>query len=255
MAIINPILCIPSPGYTAPPLRTTTLNATRDGVQTSAYKEAVLWDTVYNRKPLIFFPLRNGISNSKTVVASAIDGLRAIILYDFEVQPYAQIRAPNINADIVLNIDLNDGSGGGGVPGDPAIVEARVRVNKQLAERELVAIEKTSTGAWRMAGNQLLQEGNLEMQVTGGHVYAVGFDDYGIAFQPSLPVTEGQRIRPTAMQGWLYVVTQAGQLPAVEPDWWPEQGENPPQTAGTARLQAVRYHRPLAHGPINYELI
>lgn len=253
MATISPLLYLPRPNYVPPVLRTITLNATRDGQQTSAYKEAVAWDSVYQRNVMLHFPMRDGVSNSQTVVASAIDGLKAIMLYDFEAQPYAVVRTPNITADIVLNIDLNDGSGGGAT-GQPAAAAAMVRVDKLPALRELVAIEKTTTGEWRMAGNQHLQLGDLEMQVTGGQVFAVGLDDYGIPYQADLLVTEGQRIRPSDMQGWLYLITQGGQLPTQEPEWWPAQGENPPRQLGTARAQAVRYYRPQALGPIKYEL-
>ena len=254
MAIVNIPLTL-SLGFSPPPLRTITLNATRDGVQTGAYKEAVLWDSIRTRTPLLFFPIRNGISNTQTVVASAIDGKRAIMLYDFDAQPYATVRTPNITADIVLNMDLNDGSGGGGASGVPAGADAVVRVDKLPASREIVAIEKTTTGEWRMAGNQMLQLGDLEMQVTGGQVFAVGLDDYGIKYQAGLSVTEGQRIRPSNMQGWLYMITENGKLPAIEPEWWPAQGENAPRPLGTARAQAVRYYRPQAFGPIKYELL
>lgn len=240
--------------YDSASLRTITINASRDGLQTSQYKEAVIWDSIHTRTSSLFFPIRNGISNTQTVVASAIDGKRAIMLYDFDAQPYAAVRTPNITADIVLNIDLNDGTGGGGAVTDPAGVAAQVRVDKLPALRELVAIEKTTTGEWRMAGNQNLQLGELEMQVTGGEVFAVGLDDYGIKYQAGLSVTEGQRIRPSNMQGWLYLITENGQLPAIEPEWWPAQGENAPRQLGTARAQAVRYYRPQAFGPIKYEL-
>lgn len=242
-----------NPSYSPSVLRSITVNATRENQQTSDYKEAVLWDSIYRKNPLIFFPIRNGISNTQTVVASAIDGKRAIMLYDFDAQPYAAVRTPNITADIVLNIDLNDGSGGG-ASGVPAGADAVVRVDKLPASREIVAIEKTTTGEWRMAGNQILQLGDLEMQVTGGQVFAVGLDDYGIQYQAGLAVTEGQRIRPSNMQGWLYLITENGQLPAIEPEWWPAQGENAPRPLGTARAQAVRYYRPQALGPINYTL-
>ncbi len=252
---IIPLLGIASPSFTPEPLRTITVNATREGQQTSAYKEAVLWPSLYDRLALVTFALKDGTTSTRTFAASAADGKRAIMLYDYDDQPYGTLRTPNITADIVLNMDLNDGSGGGGVTGDPASASALVRVDKLPAERELVAIEKTSTGTWRMAGNQVLQAGELSMQVTGGQVFAVGLDDYGMSFQAGLTVTEGLRIRPTNMQGWLYVVTQAGDLPLDEPVWWPEQGENPPQLVGTARLQAVRYYQPIAHGPIHYELI
>lgn len=251
MFLVNPAFVNKS--YLEPAMRTITVNATRDGKLTSAPKTGVMWVSVYDRSALLYFPLRNGISNTQTVAAVAIDGLKALMLYDFEAQPYAAVRTPNITADIVLNIDLNDGSGGGAA-GEPASVAAMVRVDKLPAVRELVAIEKTTTGEWRMAGNQNLQLGELEMQVTGGQVFAVGLDDYGIKYQAGLSVTEGQRIRPSNMQGWLYLITENGQLPAIEPEWWPAQGENAPRQLGTARAQAVRYYRPQALGPINYTL-
>lgn len=246
---------IQNPNFTTPALRTLTVNATVDGKQTGEYKEVVIWDSVYKRNPLLYLPLRDGKTRTETVVASALDGRKAIMLYDFKSQPYAAVRAANITADLVLNIDLNDGTSGGVEMGDPASASALVRVDKLPAERELVAIEKTSTGLWRVAGNQVLQAGELSMQVTGGQVFAVGLDDFGSAFQEGLTVVEGMRIRPSSMQGWLYIVTQDGTLPAAEPVWWAEEGENPPRLVGTARLQAVRYYQPIAHGPIHYELI
>lgn len=253
--MVIPVLKIPSPGFVVQLMRNIIINVTRDGQQTTKYKEAHIWDSIHTRNIILQFPVRNGISGIERVVASAIDGKRAIMLYDFESQPYATVRTPNITADIVLNIDLNDGTGGGGAVTDLASVAAQVRVDKLPALRELVAIEKTTTGEWRMAGNQMLQLGDLEMQVTGGQVFAVGLDDYGIKYQAGLSVTEGQRIRPSNMQGWLYLITESGQLPALEPEWWPAQGENAPRPLGTARAQAVRYYRPQAFGPIKYELL
>ena len=251
---IIPLLGIASPGYTPEPLRTITVNATREGQQTSAYKEAVLWPSLYDRVAPVTFALKDGTTSTRTFAASAVDGKRAIMLYDFDDQPYGTVRTPNITADIVLNMDLNDGSGGGGASGVPAGADAVVRVDKLPASREIVAIEKTTTGEWRMAGNRVLSTGELEMEVTGGAVYTVGLDDYGIQYQAGLAVTEGQRIRPSVMLGWLYLITENGQLPAIEPEWWPAQGENAPRPLGTARAQAVRYYRPQALGPINYTL-
>lgn len=254
---IIPLLGVVSPGYTAPHLRNITISATRGGQQTSDYKEAVLWDSLQGRAALVVLPLKNGLTASRTFVASAVDGKKALILYDFDVQPYGVVRTPNITQDLVLNIDLNDGTGGdGGIPTDPASINAVVRVDKLPAVREIVMIEKSSTGEWRMAGNQILQEsGELEMQITGGQVFAIGLDDYGRPFQSGLIIEVGQAIRPGNFQGWLYRCTEPGTLPENEPDWWLEQGENPPRLVGTARLQAIRYYQPIAHGPIHYELI
>lgn len=254
---IIPLLGIASPGYTPEPLRTITVNATREGQQTSAYKEALLWLSLYDRVVLVTFALKDGATSTRTFAASAVDGKRAIMLYDYDDQPYGTLRTPNITADIVLNMDLNDGSGGGGSePTEPATALARVRVELQPAGREIVAIERKTDGIWRYAGFTRIDDtGQLDMQVTGGDVYVVAADDYGFPFQPNLAIEVGATVRPSRYAGWLYRCTEAGQLPADEPDWWPELGDNPPRQVGTARLQAVRYYQPIAHGPIKYELV
>lgn len=96
----------------------------------------------------------------------------------------------------------------------------------------------------------------LELEVTAsGTIYAVSVDRYGTSFVPTAPVEVGDLIRPTRFAGWLYRVTEPGQLPAVEPDWWAIEGDNPSRPVGTARAVAVRYFRPLAHGPVTVEMI
>ena len=254
---IIPLLGIASPGYTPEPLRTITINATRDGQQTSEYKEAVLWASLYDRTELNIFVFRDGITSTRSFAASAVDGKRAIMIYDFDAQPYGTVRSLNINQDLELNIDLNDGTGGGSTePTEPATAAAVVRVNKKPAARELFAVERRADGTYRFAGSTLIsQSGDLEMQVTGGEVYAIAVDDFGIPYQAGLDLEVGQTVRPTHFQGWLYVCTEPGKLPSTEPEWWPEIGDNPARPVGTARLQATRYYQPIAHGPIHYELI
>lgn len=105
---IIPLLGVASPGYTPEPLRTITVNATREGQQTSTYKEAVLWPSLYDRVALVTFALKDGTTSTRTFAASAVDGKKAVILYDFDDQPYGTVRTPNITADIVLNMDLID---------------------------------------------------------------------------------------------------------------------------------------------------
>ena len=144
---------------------------------------------------------------------------------------------------------------GGSVGGDDGALSAVVRVDGQPQARDVVALERTSEGEWRVAGFTRTAEGEgaLDVKVLGGQVYGVAVDDYGIAFLPGLAVSIGQRIRPTQFRGWMYDVTEAGALPISEPSWWPMEGDNAPRVAGTARLQAARYYRPLAHGPVPVE--
>jgi len=154
-----------------------------------------------------------------------------------------------------LTFDIT--SGEGGVVGEPATLAAQVRVDQQPAGREVVVIERPLDGQWRVAGYGLTVDGEaeLELRVAGGLCYAVAVDDWGVLYSPTLAVTVGQTIRPTLFTGWLYRVTEAGTLPATEPEWWPADGENAARLIGTARAIAVRYYAPIGHGPVPIEVI
>ncbi|RMH85229.1 hypothetical protein EA796_06890 [Pseudomonas sp. AOB-7] len=151
--------------------------------------------------------------------------------------------------------NITTGEGGGDV-GSPATMDAVVKVEGDLAEREVVVIERPLNGQWRLAGYGPTPAGNgvIDVRVTDGSLYAVAVDDWGAVFTPNLAVLAGQVIRPTQYSGWLYRVVEAGTLPGIEPEWWAAEGENPSRPLGTARAVAVRYFRPLAHGPIPVEV-
>lgn len=248
---------VAAPGYPVIVKRHLTVLATRGGVGTGAYKELIVQDYPAPSAAKVIVPLRDGLSATHAFAASAIDGRRMFVLQDFDAQPYAVIRLLNVDDDLSLQIDLNDGTGGGSAePTEPARIPAIVRHDGSPAIREVVAVERRTDGSWRFAGSTLVEEsGDLSLQVTGGEVYAFGVDDYGIRFQANGAVEIGQAIRPTVFEGWLYQVTEAGTLPATEPQWWPIQGDNAAREVGTARLQAIRYYQPIGHGPVNYELI
>lgn len=158
------------------------------------------------------------------------------------------------NSTFTFNITSGEG---GGNPGTPAVVQARVRVDGALASREVVLVEKPSDGQWRMAGYGPTPggEGTIDVRVTDGSLYALGLDDWGTVFTADLSVTAGQTIRPSQYSGWLYRITEPGTLPATEPQWWAAEGDNAPRLLGTARAIAVRYYQPLAHGPVPVEII
>lgn len=237
--------------------RKVTVNLTVDGVQTEDQKALYILRNAEDKFPLVTLPVPDGKRGEVQVLASAIDGERMVVAYNFTDPRKIAIRNVIINQDLELNIDLNDGTGGGSTePTEPATAAAVVRVNKQPAARELFAVERRADGTYRFAGSTLIsQSGDLEMQVTGGEVYAIAVDDFGIPYQAGLDIEAGQTVRPTNFQGWLYVCTEPGKLPSTEPEWWPEIGDNPARPVGTARLQATRYYQPIAHGPIHYELI
>lgn len=232
-------------------LRRLTVQLTREGEQTANEKIATLLQPVF-LAPQAAFIARNGHSDSQLFLASALNGPYLLLVTD-EVEPKrAAARYPTITGDLTLSVDLNDGTGGAG--GAPATIAARVQVDGLPAAREVLAVERQPDGAWRIAGNLRTADGALDLRVTGGAVYAVALDDYGEVYQPSLAVAVGVIVRPTLFAGWLYRITEAGSLPAVEPTWWDETHAGP-QPLGTARAEVVRYYRPLAHGPIPVEIL
>ena len=231
-------------------LRTLVVNMTREGQQTGSVKVARLLHP-YSLALQAVFVAHDGYASSQTFVASAVDGSEYLLVAIDEVLPKrANARYLVVSEDAALAVDLNDGSGS--AAGSPATVGALVRVDGLPAVREVVAVERQADGQWRIAGNASLDEGTLELSVTGGAVYAMAVDDYGTLYQSGLAVTVGQTIRPTTFAGWLYRITEAGSLPASEPAWW-DGNLTGPQDLGTARAEVVRYHRPLAHGPITVE--
>ncbi|WP_339079617.1 hypothetical protein [Pseudomonas sp. TMP9] len=172
--------------------------------------------------------------------------------------PPPRVRAAYLTLTESGTYTFNITSGeGGGTPGTPAVVQARVRVDGLLASREVVLVEKPSDGQWRMAGYGPTPdgEGTIDVRVTDGSLYALGVDDWGTAFTADLAVTAGQTIRPSQYSGWLYRITEPGTLPATEPQWWAAEGDNVPRLLGTARAIAVRYYQPLAHGPVPVEIL
>lgn len=181
-------------------------------------------------------------------------------VYEYSEPRMGVIRWPTVSESVSrLMFNVTEGDGGNKIPTVPARTELAVSVDRQRAVREAVVIEKLDDGQWRIAGYGNSQRDGfapLNLQVTtSGTLYALGIDDYGTRFVPGMPVIVGQRVRPNQFAGWLYEVTEPGVLPATEPQWWALEGDNPSRPLGTARAIAVRYYRPLAHGPVPVEML
>jgi hypothetical protein len=152
---------------------------------------------------------------------------------------------------------INILTGSGSEATDPGQVSALARVSGAPASREIVVVERKLDGDWRVAGNGATDAAGeivLDVDVVGGALYALGLDDFGAPFTPGLSVPAGRRIRPSSFAGVLYEITEAGVLPAAEPEWWPITTEGS-RELGTARAVAVRYFQPVGHGPITVEMI
>ncbi|MER0040610.1 hypothetical protein [Pseudomonas sp. MGal98] len=180
--------------------------------------------------------------------------------YEYSEPRLGMTRWPTLSETanhLLFNLTENDG--GNQVPTVDARLKAAATVDLVWASRETVIVERMDDGQWRVAGYGRTPDdglGDIVLKVTtSGTVYAIALDDFGVTFVSGLPVAVGDRVRPATFTGWVYEVTEAGELPAAEPEWWPAVGENPSRPLGTARAIAVRYFRPLAHGPVPVERI
>lgn len=231
-----------------------TVSMTREGEVTAPKKTALL----LSPQLVLLAVFETPHQMAQHFLATSVAGPCLLLATDLTPPRRAAASYPEIVGDIVLELDLNDGTGGGGA-GQPAELQAQVRLSQQPAERPLVALGRSTEGVWQVVGAGQSDAGGvavLDLRVApSASVYAVAVDDWGVAYQPGLPVVVGQRIRPSQFAGWLYQVTEAGTLPASEPVWWPAEGDNAPRQLGTARAVAVRYYQPLAHGPVPVEVL
>ena len=94
----------------APALRSVTVRMTRDGEQTAALKVARLLDRDFVTQAVFITPYQA----TQLFLASAIDTNWWVVAVD--ETPAARVAAQfvQIDSDITIALDLNDGSGGGG---------------------------------------------------------------------------------------------------------------------------------------------
>ncbi|NNT92293.1 hypothetical protein [Stutzerimonas nitrititolerans] len=248
------------PGYTVPPKIVVQFRMLRDGEVTPGSKVVRVyrdWDVV-QKLDLSFEAELGEFSRALTLDLATLLDQGSWLVAGLDLAPPKRTRAAylSFSESGVYTFNITSGEGGG-QQGDPGQVSGLVRVERLPANREIVLVERPADGEWRLAGYGPTPggSGDIDVRVVGGDVYAIGVDDYGVAFVPDLVVQVGQRIRPTQYAGWVYEITDAGQLPAVEPAWWAAQGENPSQPLGSARAVARRYFQPIAHGPVPVEVI
>lgn len=179
----------------------------------------------------------------------------AWVVYAEDATPPAKVHAQYLAIPGAGTYTLNILTGTGSEVTEPATVDALFRLDGMPAERDVLVVERKLDGEWRVAGSGTsAADGTVtvDLDVVDGSLYALGLDDFGLPFSPGLAVEVGRRIRPSVFTGVLYQITEAGVLPATEPEWWPITIEGS-RELGTARAEAVRYYRPLAHGPVTAE--
>jgi hypothetical protein len=245
-------------GY--PTLQALSLQVFREGESTEDPKFVTLFkgDDPLGINIVAFF-LLGAEPETQWISANILRGQFLVQASDIGSPRLGLLRWPVLDASTTsLSYNLTEGAGGGLIT-QPAKISSRALVDGVGRVRNVVVVEQQADGEWRVAGagdTRADSWSDIELGVTAsGTRYALGLDDFGVAFEPGRAMLVGQRIRPTQFEGWLYEITEAGNLPTVEPQWWSVQGDNPSRQIGTARAIAVRYYVPLALGPVPVEMI
>lgn len=249
----------PVASYVEPPAISISFRVLRDGEASPGSRFVRVyrdWDTTA-KLDLVFETEAEAMTRAVRLDLAASLAQGDWLVTGVDRAPPKRTRASYMAFSTSGSITFNISTGEGGQVGDPAKAEARVRVERVPSSREVVLLERPPDGEWRVAGYGPTPGGvgDIDLRVVGGDVYAMAVDDYGVRFVADLAVQVGQRIRPTQYAGWVYEITQAGQLPSTEPVWWAAVGENPSQPLGTARAVARRYFQPIALGPGPVEVI
>jgi hypothetical protein len=256
MALIPPFT-FSVPGFVPLAYRLITCSVTRDGELTGGTKVVRIAQNPANPIPSAVFFLKDGLPVTQKFALNAMVGEWIATAMDTSAEPkLGGVKFITVNQDLTISFDLTEGDTSN--PGSPGVIDALVKVNAQPASRHLVAVELATDGHWRLVGegeSGAAGDGTLEVKVTASaQVYVMAIDNWGVPFQPNAAVEVGSVIRPVPFRGWLYTISEAGQLPSVEPEWWVGGGDNPPRQVGTARAVAGRYYQPLAHGPLPVDL-
>jgi len=248
------------PGYISGPKIALRFRILREGEVTSGKKLVRLyrsWPEV-GKLDAVFWAEDGEFSATQQFDLATIIGQGEWLVTGIDNEPPRRTRASYLTftESGTYTFNLTSGEGGGGNVGSPATLAGIVRVDGVSADRQVVVIERPPDGEWRLAGFGPTPGGSgvIDVRVTDGAIYAVGLDDWGVVFTADLQVEIGQTIRPTNFAGWLYRITEPGTLPSAEPLWWPAQGNNPSRPLGSARAVAIRYHQPVAHGPLPVEI-
>lgn len=241
------------------------LQVLRPGMAVAAgewYSPPAASDYVYQAVSSGVLPALDGVTWAGVSIV-----LASVTLEPLKRQPVTASRRLSVVLDSsVITLTLDTSSGGGPViEGDPAYLDGIVEEQhpilgtvRPIANSEVAVFERRGSSyvAMGRALSNSLGEFRVETEVYGGgDVFAFAVDFPGVTWQPSSTLSIGDRVRPTANNGYVYEVVSAGVSGATEPDWWADAGDGTEGFIGTARAKARPYYQPQAHGPLKMTLI
>lgn len=148
-----------------------------------------------------------------------------------------------------LNIEFKSQGQSSGT-GEPKSFTGSTLINKKPVRRTVVAVGIDGEEPQFLAQTQSNDQGQYTLEWLGytGQILITALDDYGVPWAANEARGIGERIRPSAPNGYVYQVSSEGVLGATEPDWPESDGEI--ITSGSVVLVAKPFYRPKTAGPI-----
>lgn len=125
-----------------------------------------------------------------------------------------------------------------------------VQINGQGVSRSVLGIALDADPPYLLAQTQSAANGSytLEWQGYSGQLLVTALDDYGQPFTPGMTLGVGDRVHPSAPNGFVYQSGSIG-ITGSEPAWPTTDGDT--VTSGEVQLVAVPFWRPKSSGPFS----
>lgn len=168
-----------------------------------------------------------------------------------ESAAYIALNVDLYNA-VVLNLYAVKEATTGGSGGEYRVA-GTTTINAEPVQRNLVIISDDPTGREIIGAGQSENDGAFDLTYSGwdGAVIVLALDEYGVAFTAETPLNAGTVVHPTAPNGYVYVVTEAGETGSSEPTW----STTSAVVSGSVTFAPRTYYRPVASGPLQGALV
>lgn len=146
-------------------------------------------------------------------------------------------------------IEFTSSGDSGGGDGEPGSFSGRVQVVATGVARQVVAVALDAAPPYLLAQTQSDPDGSYLLEWNGysGQIMVTAIDDYGVDFVVGGLIGVGDRVHPSAPNGFVYSVANSGALGEAEPDWPLVAGDS--VLSGEVGLVAVPFYRPKSAGP------